>query len=46
MKLLLLLQPNDHDHGGEEVAERMLAVSKDHIQVYHLNTLLLITSYI
>ncbi|XP_010658333.1 pullulanase 1, chloroplastic isoform X2 [Vitis vinifera] len=29
----LFLQPNDHDHGGEEVAERMLAVSKDHIQV-------------
>ena len=38
MELLVLLQPNDHDHGGEEVAEQMLAVSKDHIQVHHLNT--------
>lgn len=36
MKLLVLLQPNNHDHGGEEVAERILAVSKDHIQVHHL----------
>lgn len=39
MKLLVLLQPNNHDHGGEEVAERILAVSKDHIQVHHLNIL-------
>ncbi|XP_057536245.1 pullulanase 1, chloroplastic [Amaranthus tricolor] len=29
----LSLQPNDHDHGGQANADRMLAVSKDHIQV-------------
>ncbi|XP_062156540.1 pullulanase 1, chloroplastic [Alnus glutinosa] len=29
----LLLQPNGHDHGTEAVAERMLAVAKDHIEV-------------
>lgn len=29
----LLLQPNGHDHGTEEVAKHMLSVSKDHIQV-------------
>ncbi|XP_050385000.1 pullulanase 1, chloroplastic isoform X1 [Argentina anserina] len=29
----LLLQPNGYDHGPEVVAERMLAESKDHIQV-------------
>ncbi|XP_028068840.1 pullulanase 1, chloroplastic isoform X3 [Camellia sinensis] len=29
----LLLQPNDHDHGSKAVEERMLAGSKDHIQV-------------
>lgn len=34
--IFLILQPNDHDHGTDEVAEFMLAVSKDHIQVSHL----------
>ncbi|XP_059628366.1 pullulanase 1, chloroplastic [Cornus florida] len=29
----LLLQPNDHDHGTKANEERMLAASKDHIQV-------------
>lgn len=29
----LSLQPNDQDHGGQANADRMLAVSKDHIQV-------------
>ncbi|KAL2899945.1 Pullulanase 1 chloroplastic [Bienertia sinuspersici] len=29
----LSLQPNDHDHGGQANADRMLSVSKDHIQV-------------
>ncbi|KAM7526852.1 hypothetical protein LguiA_016754 [Lonicera macranthoides] len=29
----LSLQPNGHDHGGKAAAERVLAVSKDHIQV-------------
>ncbi|TYK09242.1 pullulanase 1 [Cucumis melo var. makuwa] len=29
----LLLEPNDHHHGTHEVAESMLAVSKDHIEV-------------
>ncbi|GAB2222658.1 hypothetical protein Droror1_Dr00016778 [Drosera rotundifolia] len=29
----LALQPNGHDHGGQANAERMLAISKDHIQV-------------
>lgn len=29
----LSLQPNDHDHGSKENADRMLAVAKDHIQV-------------
>ncbi|XP_038892369.1 pullulanase 1, chloroplastic [Benincasa hispida] len=29
----LLLEPNDHDHGTDKVAESMLAVSKDHIEV-------------
>uniref|UniRef100_A0A9I9EHX8 Pullulanase 1, chloroplastic n=1 Tax=Cucumis melo TaxID=3656 RepID=A0A9I9EHX8_CUCME len=28
----LLLEPNDHHHGTHEVAESMLAVSKDHIE--------------
>lgn len=28
-----ILQPNGHDHGDKVDAERMLAVSKDHIQV-------------
>ncbi|XP_022139216.1 pullulanase 1, chloroplastic [Momordica charantia] len=31
--ICLTLQPNDHDHGTDEVAEFMLAVSRDHIQV-------------
>ncbi|GMP68576.1 hypothetical protein CsSME_00028150 [Camellia sinensis var. sinensis] len=31
--LMLLWQPNDHDHGSKAVEERMLAGSKDHIQV-------------
>ncbi|PWA76551.1 limit dextrinase [Artemisia annua] len=29
----LSLQPNDHDHGTEANAARILAISKDHIQV-------------
>lgn len=29
----LFLEPNGHDHGDEANTERMLAVSKDHIQV-------------
>jgi hypothetical protein len=33
---LVFLQPNGHDHGTEAVAERMLAVAKDHIQVNYL----------
>lgn len=32
----LNLQPNDHDHDTDKVAESMLAVSKDHIEVSHL----------
>jgi hypothetical protein len=34
--LLVFLQPNGHDHGTEAVAERMLAVAKDHIEVNYL----------
>ncbi|KAH9607743.1 hypothetical protein KSS87_016135 [Heliosperma pusillum] len=29
----LALEPNDHDHGSKANADRMLALSKDHIQV-------------
>ena len=33
--IVLLLQPNDHDHGT--TAGEMLAASKDHIQVKHID---------
>ncbi|KAK6933439.1 hypothetical protein RJ641_036333 [Dillenia turbinata] len=40
LKSIELLQPNGHGHDTEAVEARMLAMSRDHIQVYHPNWLL------